>query len=114
MKHLTLESKDLLIGDEAADVLTEYAALIARRGLGDRVELRAIGSDGDEVVATIVLSAGTTLVTETSRNQLPEPDNSEAVAYMQNQIRRITSPPPIRPAETETETDVWESRFDEL
>jgi hypothetical protein len=93
-----------------ADVLTEYAALIARRGLGDRVTLKAVGSDGDEVVATIVLSNGTTIVTESSRNQLPEPDNAAAVAYMRNQIRRVTSPPPVRPAET----SAWESQFDEL
>lgn len=110
MKHLTVESKNLLIGDEVADVLTEYAALVASRGLGDRVDLRAIGTDGDEVVVTIVLSSGTAILTETSRNQLAEPDNSEAVAYMRSQIRHVTSPPPVRPAVM----DAWESQFDEL
>ena len=38
--HLTVESKDLLFGDEAADVLSLYATV-----LGDRAELRAYGRD---------------------------------------------------------------------
>jgi hypothetical protein len=110
MKHLTVESKDLLIGDEVADVLTEYAALIADRGMGDNVELHAVSSDGDEVMATIVLSSGTTLLIETSHNTLPEPENSEAVAYMRDRIKKVTTPPPVKPAEM----DSWESEFDEL
>src|SRR4051794_4221191 len=81
VQHLTVESKSLLIGDEAAEALTEYAALLAKHGTGDRIKLRAFGSDGDEVTATIVLSAGTTILTETSHNSLPEPENGDAVGY---------------------------------
>ena len=111
MKHLTVESKDLLIGDEAADALTEYAALVATNGVGDRVDLRCYGADGDEVVATIVLSAGTTLLVETSHNALPEPDNAEAVAYMRSKITQATSPPPVQP---EPDLHAYENQFDEL
>jgi hypothetical protein len=95
MKHLTVESKDMLVGDEVADVLTEYAAVVADQGLGDRVELRAISSDGDDVVATIVLSAGTTFVAETAHSALPEPDNADAVEYMRERIRLATRPPNV-------------------
>lgn len=111
MKHLTVESKDLLIGDEAADLLTQYAAIVADRAMGDRVELHAFSSDGDEVVATIVLSTGTTLLTETSHNRLPEPDNAEAIAYLREKIRQATSPPSIQP---EPDLQAYESQFDEL
>jgi hypothetical protein len=109
MKHLTVESKDLLVGDEVADVLTEYAALVARRGGGDRVEVHALSSDGDEVVATIVLSAGTTLLAESTHNALPEPDNTDAIAYMREKIQQATSPPTVKP-----DLEAYESQFDEL
>jgi hypothetical protein len=111
MKHLRVEGKDLLLGDEAADVLTEYAALIARRAGGDTVSLRAIGSDGDEVVATIVLSGGTTLVVETTHNTLPEPDNAEAIAVMRERIQQAERPPSVQP---EPDLGAYETQFDEL
>lgn len=111
MKHLTVESKDLLVGDEAADVLTEYAALIARQGGGDHVELRAYSGDGDNVVVSIVLSSGTTLIAESSHNTLPEPDNAEAIAYMREMIHKATSPPSVQP---DAELGAYESQFDEL
>jgi hypothetical protein len=106
-----VESKDLLIGDEVADVLTEYAALIADRGLGDRVDVHAISSDGDEVTATIVLSAGTTILTETSRNSLPEPGNADAIAYMRERIRLATTPPNAR---MDDDLKGFEDQFDDL
>jgi hypothetical protein len=111
MKHLTVESKDLLIGDEAADALTEYAALVAKQGTGDRVDIHAFSSDGDEVVATIVLSGGTTLLVETAHNTLPEPDNTEAIAYMHGKIREAASPPPVQP---DSDFEAYETQFDEL
>jgi hypothetical protein len=113
MKHLTVESKDLLIGDEAADVLTEYAAIVARLGSGDNVELHCISSDGDEVIASLVLSSGTSILTETTHNSLPEPDNSEVIAYMRERIRAATTPPAVQPAEGE-DVSSWERQFDDL
>ena len=113
MMHLTVESKDLLIGDEAADVLTRYAAVVADHGLGDRVELHAYGSDGDEVTAKIVLSAGTSLLVETSHSNLPEPDNTDAIAYMRKRIQLATAPPPVQ-APQEGDIKAWEGQFDDL
>jgi hypothetical protein len=111
MQHLTVDSKDLLIGDEAAEALTEYAALVAKHGTADRVKLRAFGSDGDEVTATIVLSAGTTILTETSHNSLPEPENGDAIAYIREQIRLLVTPPPPWAPETEDEA-AWEAQLE--
>ena len=111
VQHLVVEGKSLLVGDEAAEALTEYAALVAKHGTGDRVKLRAFGGDGDEVTATIVLSAGTSIVTETSHNSLPEPDNGDAVAYMRERIRLLVTPPPVRAPETEDEA-AWEMEFE--
>jgi hypothetical protein len=93
VKHLTMGEKSLLVGDSTADLLIEYAALLGTHSRADSVELRAVSGDGDEVVATFLLNQGVALMAETTRSSLPEPDNSEAEAYMRERIQRIISPP---------------------
>lgn len=99
MKHLTFADKSLLVGDEAADVLLEYAVLLADRGRADSVRLNAYGADGDEVVATFLLDAGTPLMAETSATSMNEPDNRHAIAQMRARIDELHSPPHALPAE---------------
>ncbi|BDI22626.1 hypothetical protein L3i23_14020 [Herbiconiux sp. L3-i23] len=82
-----MADKSLLIGDEAADTLMEYAALIARSGTGDTVTLQAIGFDGSEVAVTFLLNSGTVLLVESSESSLPAPDNGEQVARMLERLR---------------------------
>jgi hypothetical protein len=89
VKHVTSVQKSLLIGDGAADTLAEYAAHLARLGSSDAVQLKAIGSDGDEVVATFLLNSGTALMVETTDSVLPEPDNADAIAYMVAQMSQF-------------------------
>ena len=60
-------------GDEAADPLIEYAAVLASHGRGDSVTLRALSSDGDESVATLSLPTWNCLAAEA-------PDDPEADA----------------------------------
>lgn len=81
-----MAQKSLLIGDAAADAVVRYAALTARSGGGDAITLRAIGVDGEEVAATFLLNAGTVMMVESSRSALPEPDNTEAIAYMTERL----------------------------
>lgn len=57
MKHVMYANKSLLMGDEAADLLAEYAAALAEYGHADNVVLRAVGADGTEVDATFVLNS---------------------------------------------------------
>lgn len=86
---MTSVEKSLLMGDGAADTLAEYAAHVARLGSGDAVQLKAIGVDGDEVVATFVLNSGTALMVESTQSVLPEPDNADAIAYMVAQMSQF-------------------------
>jgi hypothetical protein len=81
-----MADKSLLVGDEAGDLLLKYAALLAQIGRGDSVQLRAIGIDGDEVTAGFLLNSGTVMLVESSSSRLPEPDNREAVRYMQERL----------------------------
>jgi hypothetical protein len=99
MKHVTYAEKSLLIGDEAADTLTKYAAVLANLGRADTVTLKAFGADGDDVEATFVLDQGTILMAETTHSSIPEPDNGEAVRGMRESMMRLSSPPPVLPAE---------------
>jgi hypothetical protein len=97
MKHVTYAEKSLLVGDEAADVLLEYAAVLARTGEADTVELMALGAEGNDVVATFLLGAATVLMAETGNTSVEEPDNHAIVAYMRQRIIALSTPPPARP-----------------
>jgi hypothetical protein len=92
MKHITFGDKSLLVGDAAADALLKYAAYLASEARGDTVEMHAISSDGDEVTASFLLGPGVTMMAETTHTKLPEPDNTEALEYMeQAQTRPLIS-----------------------
>ena len=97
MKHITFGDKSLLVGDQATDLLLQYASLLASESNADTVTLRAIGPDGNETEATFLLDTGVPLMAETTISSLPELDNAEAVAYMQERIMLLSSPPPVRP-----------------
>lgn len=86
MDHLTLADRSLLIGDETAELLLTYAAVMAQRGGGDHVHVKACDKVGEETVAHIVLSGGSTLVAESMRSPLPEPDNSELIRYIRGRL----------------------------
>jgi hypothetical protein len=93
-----MADKSLLIGDEAADLLLEYAALLAQIGRGDSIRLRAFGADGAEVTAGFLLNSGTVMIVESSPSTLPEPDNSDCVLYMRTRLesyRTVGDGPPF-------------------
>jgi hypothetical protein len=99
MKHVTFAEKSLLVGDEVADLLLEYATLVATSGRPDTVNVRAFGSDGQEVVATLLLDQGVPLMAETSQTSMVEPDNAEALDYMRERIKLMTSPRLVGPVD---------------
>ena len=92
MRHVTYGDKPILIGDEVAAVLLEYAAQVARAGGGDSITLRAIDTDGNDVEVTFLLDAGATLMSQTATTSVQEPDNSEAIAFMRERLATMQSP----------------------
>ena len=91
MYHVLYSDKDLLLGNEVAQLLVEYAALMGKVKTADEVKVQAIsGGDGDEVQALFVLNGGAALLAETTHSSLPEPDNANAIEYMHTQIRKYT------------------------
>jgi hypothetical protein len=98
MKHLTYADKSVLTGDEVADVLVRYAAVLAETGHADTVSIDAVGTDGDAVTTTFVIGSGTNLMVETTNSSLPEPNNARTVAVMTEKIERLTSSPTAQPS----------------
>jgi hypothetical protein len=109
MKHITYAHKSLLVGDEAADTITEYAAALARHGSADTVTLAAYGADGDDVEGTFVLDQGTVLMAETTHSSIPEPDNADVVMQMRGNILRLSPPNPVQPPD-----ETMPATYDEL
>ena len=91
MKHVTIADKSLLVGDAVAETLIRYAALLGQRSSADSVTIRSIGVDGEQVDALFLLNAGTVMMAESTSSTLPEPDNDDALAYMQDQLQRYES-----------------------
>ena len=88
VQHITNAEKSMLVGDEVAALLLDYAAALARVGSGDTVRVNAVSGDGNEVVATFLLNSGTVLMAETTNTQMPEPDNREAEEYLRDRLSR--------------------------
>jgi hypothetical protein len=86
MKHVTTADRSLLVGDEAADLLLDYAALVAQLGRGDSVRMRAIGVDGEAVTVGFLLNSGTTMLIESSASTLSEPDNAVVVEHLRARL----------------------------
>jgi len=99
MRHITYSDKSVLVGDEAAETLVDYAAMIAKIGSADSVTLAIIGDDGDEGEATFLLTQGTILMSETTTSTAPEPDNSPAIQYMRDRLDAILSPAQVESEE---------------
>ncbi|WP_108251075.1 hypothetical protein [Planctomonas deserti] len=108
MKHLTYADKNLLVGDEVADLLLQYAARLASSGVADTVDVHAISSDGDEVTATFLLGEGAPLMTETTHSTVPEPDNTGAVQQITERMGRLV------PTAVETELDPETAALNDL
>jgi hypothetical protein len=99
MMHVTFSDKTLLVGDEIAQLLLEYAAALARTGGADTVRVQAYGADADKVVAMLLLDEGAPLMAETTHTDLPAPDNEEAAAYIRECMGVIATQHAAQPVE---------------
>ncbi|MDY0910449.1 hypothetical protein [Microbacterium sp. CFBP9034] len=105
MKHVTFADKSLLTGDETADLLVEYCAVLARAGDADTVDIVAYTVTGDKVTAKMLLNTGAPLMAETAHTDLAEPDNDDVTAYMREQIALRMSPPNAQSIEPEMDRE---------
>jgi hypothetical protein len=99
MKHVMYAEKSLLMGDEVADSLLEYARLLAEASHADTVTVRAIGVDGNTVDAAFLLNPTSVMMVESTNSTVEPPDNEEAVRYLQERIERLSRPPGVQAEE---------------
>jgi hypothetical protein len=109
MKHITFGDNSLLVGDDVADALLDYAAFLTTGAAGDTVEVHAISSDGDYVIASFLLGPGVTMMAETTHNKLPEPENTAAITYMNKATAHALVRPTAMP-----DDDVPLHEYDEM
>jgi hypothetical protein len=93
MRHLRFGSKSLFVGDEAAETLVDYGALIAQTRGGDRIDLLGFSAEGNRITTTFLLNSGTDLVVESTNLPFDEVDNEAAVEYMREKIRGLEISP---------------------
>lgn len=101
MKHVTFSDKSLLMDDETADLLLQYAVELARRGEADTVSVHALGADGNEVEAQFLLDSGTVLMSESAHTDLAAPLDPAAVATLRERLAAIRRGPVARPLSAE-------------
>jgi len=112
MMHLTFADKNLLTGNDAAELLLEYTAALASERRADTVKVACIGIDGNEVVATFVLGEGAPIMGETTNSHQPEPDNSAAIAYMRERMGALSHGPKVTAGSDDLGSDYLQ-HFDE-
>jgi len=93
VKHVTYGEKSLLMDDDAADSLLEYARLLGQASQADTVTVRAVGMDGNTVEAAFLLNESSVMMVESTNSAVDVPENREAVQYMQQRIDQLNSPP---------------------
>ncbi|MBF4463028.1 MULTISPECIES: hypothetical protein [unclassified Rathayibacter] len=98
MKHILFADKTIVVGDDAADALVEYAVALAARSQADDVEYLGIGADGATVRVTFLVNAASALVVETTPSDLPEPDNTDEIRRIRSRIDALTGTHPVQPA----------------
>jgi hypothetical protein len=108
MKHVTYSEKSLLVDDDAAEALIEYARLLAQSGDSDTVTLTAIGADGNNVDATFLLTPSTILMVESANSSANPPPNPQTTEWLRDRIRRYSAVNSPGPEEDEEESDVDE------
>lgn len=105
MKHVMFAEKSLLMDDEAADCLLEYARLLAETSHADSVSLRAISPDGNTVEGRFLLNAASVMLVESTNSEVEPPENAEAVQYMTERIEALKNPPESQPESGDREAD---------
>jgi len=94
-------------------VLFEYAGRLADTGRADTVSINAVGPDGHEVVVTYLLDHGSTLMKESADAALVIPDNSEAIAYMNDRLKSLLGTHDAQPMDKDDLAEIQRG-FDSL
>ncbi len=99
MKRIIYDGNTWLVGDEAAEVLVEYAVLLAKEESADSVDVAAYDRSGQPQNITLLIGPATMMTIESSSSLLEPPDNADPVARVRERMRQVTSPPRALPGD---------------
>lgn len=106
MKHVKYADKSVLMGDDAADTLLEYARVLGDSDHTNTISLNAISPDGNTVEAAFLLNSSTVMMVETTNSEVEPPDNTEAVTEMRQRIAAISQPAQAETNQPWTDSDI--------
>jgi len=109
MKRVTYADTALLMGDDAADTLLEYARVLTQSAGVDSVTLRCLSTDGDAVDASFLIHGHAALLVESTHSDIAAPENTDAVAELRDRIQRVR-----QPASAVQDDSLWSSTEDDL
>jgi hypothetical protein len=89
MMRISYAGDQVLTGDEAAEVLLEFASQLGKRGATELVELRTIQGTGEPGVSRFLLGPASQMLISTHPSTLDQPDNSESIAFMRSELRHM-------------------------
>lgn len=98
MKDILYADETLMLGDEVAETLMQFALHLTKAGTADLVHVNAVDSEDNEVTATFVVGLATPLLMKTCESTRPEPDNAAALQYMNEKLAGTVH---AQPAQTE-------------
>jgi len=103
MRRIRYSGDTVLLGDEAADALMDYAARLARDDSAVSLAIRAIDDRGVENAVDILVGPATMMTATHVESDLPEPDNSAMVAELARRFSLLDAPPPVQASEPQPE-----------
>ena len=83
MKRLTYLNVHVYVGDAFADAVLDFAAVLARSGVAETLRFNAVDEQGDPKTVSFLLGPASSMVIESTRLTLEEPDNGEAFQFLE-------------------------------
>lgn len=91
MKRISYAGGAIVTGDEIADTVMDYAAMLARAGIADHVRVPAIASDDSVTTIDLLIGPASQFLAEpvdSPRGDLADPD---LVASLRHKTRLVRS-----------------------
>ena len=87
MKELIYAGGKTIVSDELAEVLTDYAQILASKGNSGVIEIPAVGEDGTVGTSRLLLGPASQLITEPVTSDARELDDRDVIEELRSRIR---------------------------
>ncbi|WIB77973.1 hypothetical protein DEJ28_02425 [Curtobacterium sp. MCPF17_002] len=95
MKYIHYNGTTILTGDEIADAVAEYAAVLGANGRTDTVHVPTADAHGQLIRATLLIGPASQIVLEPAPEDELEPESPEFVEQLRRGARSAGSAQPV-------------------